>query len=92
MSEITYYSACNLALKSLDGFPLPVKAPVSKTVVLTKLHMAQWLPRQIMFQIQGKACLSLCKCVVLTYPVLGEERLSDTWYIPRVLPEMLEFL
>lgn len=27
-----------------------------------------------------------------TYPVLGEERRSDTWYIPLVLPERLEFL
>lgn len=30
--------------------------------------------------------------VLLTHPVLGEERRSDTWYIPLVLPEMLEFL
>lgn len=28
----------------------------------------------------------------LTYPVLGEERRSDTWYMPLVLPERLEFL
>ena len=25
-------------------------------------------------------------------PVLGDERLSDTWYMPLVLPDMLEFL
>lgn len=29
---------------------------------------------------------------MLTYPVLGEERRSDTWYMPLVLPERLEFL
>lgn len=28
----------------------------------------------------------------LTYPVLGEERRSDTWYTPLVLPDRLEFL
>lgn len=28
----------------------------------------------------------------VTYPVLGEERRSDTWYKPLVLPERLEFL
>lgn len=29
---------------------------------------------------------------VLTHPVLGEDRRSDTWYMPLVLPERLEFL
>lgn len=27
-----------------------------------------------------------------TYAVLGEERRSDTWYIPLDAPEILEFL
>ncbi len=36
-------------------------------------------------------CEVVCKCEQ-THPVLGEERRSDTWYMPLVLPERLEFL
>lgn len=31
-------------------------------------------------------------CYPETYAVLGEERRSDTWYIPLDVPEILEFL
>lgn len=31
-------------------------------------------------------------CYSETYAVLGEERRSDTWYMPLDAPEILEFL
>lgn len=40
----------------------------------------------LMDQLRGKGVTEQ------TYPVLGEERLSDTWYTPLVLPDKLEFL
>lgn len=47
---------------------------------------------RITVQTEGGGVFVSVDSIQQTHPVLGEERLSDTWYIPLVLPEMLEFL